>query len=57
MGYGWVPGLSQKFDSVTKIAQVTMPVLVVHGAEDRVRPAALERGALCCGAATEETPC
>ena len=37
MGYGWVP-VSQKFDSVTKIAQVKMPVLVVHGAEDRYVP-------------------
>jgi fermentation-respiration switch protein FrsA (DUF1100 family) len=37
MGYGWVP-VSQKFDSVTKIAQVRMPVLVVHGAEDRYVP-------------------
>lgn len=37
MGYGWIP-VSQKFDSITKIAQVRMPVLVVHGADDRYVP-------------------
>jgi len=37
----WLPLgllLSQKFDSVTKIAKVSMPVLVVHGENDRYVP-------------------
>ncbi|MEP7276745.1 MAG: alpha/beta fold hydrolase [Betaproteobacteria bacterium] len=37
----WVPTkllLSQKFDSVDKIAHVTMPVFIVHGANDRMVP-------------------
>lgn len=36
--YSWVPTqwiLHQKFDSLTKIGRVGIPVLVVHGAEDR----------------------
>jgi alpha-beta hydrolase superfamily lysophospholipase len=39
--FAWLPvGLlmSQKFDSMSKMAQVTMPVLVVHGAADRFVP-------------------
>jgi alpha-beta hydrolase superfamily lysophospholipase len=39
--FGWLPvGLlmSQKFDSMSKMAKVTMPVLVVHGAADRFVP-------------------
>ena len=39
--FGWLPvGLlmSQKFDSMSKMAKVTMPVLVVHGASDRFVP-------------------
>jgi pimeloyl-ACP methyl ester carboxylesterase len=39
--YPWLPiGLlmSQKFDSVSKMANVRMPVLVVHGAGDRYVP-------------------
>jgi fermentation-respiration switch protein FrsA (DUF1100 family) len=38
----WLPAetlLSQKFDSLSKIAQVRMPLLIVHGAEDRFVPA------------------
>jgi uncharacterized protein len=38
----WVPVgalLSQKFDSVSKIARIGIPVLVVHGAADRFVPA------------------
>jgi fermentation-respiration switch protein FrsA (DUF1100 family) len=41
MGYGWLPVqllLSQKFDSIGKIRHVRMPVLLVHGAEDRYVP-------------------
>ena len=39
--YSWLPVgllLSQKFDSMSKMARVTMPVLVVHGAADRFVP-------------------
>jgi fermentation-respiration switch protein FrsA (DUF1100 family) len=41
MGYGWVPAralLTQKFDSIEKIGQIRMPVLIVHGADDRYVP-------------------
>ena len=37
----WLPAetlLSQKFDSVSKIAQVRVPVLIVHGSGDRFVP-------------------
>ena len=43
-GYGWLPWqllLSQKFDSIAKIQQIRMPVLIVHGEEDRYVPARL----------------
>jgi len=43
-GYGFLPWqllLSQKFDSVAKIQQIRMPVLIVHGEEDRYVPARL----------------
>jgi uncharacterized protein len=39
--YSWVPVgllLSQKFDSMSKMTKVTIPVLVVHGAADRYVP-------------------
>jgi alpha-beta hydrolase superfamily lysophospholipase len=39
--YSWVPVgllLSQKFDSMSKMSKVKMPVLVVHGAADRFVP-------------------
>ena len=41
LSYEWLPVewvMSQKFDSVGKIAQVRVPVLVVHGASDRYVP-------------------
>jgi uncharacterized protein len=40
--YPWLPVgllLSQKFDSVSKMAKVKVPVLIVHGAADRFVPA------------------
>lgn len=40
--YSWLPVgllLSQKFDSVSKMARVRLPVLVVHGSADRFVPA------------------
>ena len=40
--YPWLPVgllLSQKFDSLSKIARVRLPVLVVHGTADRFVPA------------------
>ena len=40
--YSWLPVqwiLSQKFDTLGKITQVRMPVLLVHGAADRFVPA------------------
>ena len=41
-GYSWLPMLiSQKFDSAAKIREIRMPVLIVHGAEDRYVPAHL----------------
>ena len=54
---GWLPGgllLSQKFDSIEKIRQIRMPVLIVHGASDRYVPVALQRSALRGGARAEE---
>ena len=44
MSYRWLPLrfiLSQKFDSVNKMAQVAMPVLIVHGANDTYVPSRL----------------
>jgi alpha-beta hydrolase superfamily lysophospholipase len=41
LSYPWLPlqlVLSQKFDAVDKIAQVGMPVLIVHGTDDRYVP-------------------
>lgn len=46
MSYEWLPVgliLSQKFDSVSKMAQVRMPVLVVHGESDNYVPARLSQ--------------
>lgn len=41
LSYPWLPLqllLSQKFDALDKIAQVDMPVLIVHGTNDRYVP-------------------
>jgi len=41
LSYPWLPlqlVLSQKFDAVDKIAQVSMPVLIVHGTDDHYVP-------------------
>jgi alpha-beta hydrolase superfamily lysophospholipase len=41
LSYPWLPlqlVLSQKFDALDKIAQVGMPVLIVHGTDDRYVP-------------------
>ncbi|MET0962647.1 MAG: alpha/beta fold hydrolase, partial [Noviherbaspirillum sp.] len=41
LSYPWLPLqllLSQKFDALDKIAQVGMPVLIVHGTDDRYVP-------------------
>jgi len=46
LSYDWLPVqwiMSQKFDSVTKIAQVRMPVLLAHGDADRYVPARFSR--------------
>ena len=40
--YPWLPVgllLTQKFDSMSKMAKVKLPVLIVHGAADRFVPA------------------
>lgn len=42
--YSWLPVqllLSQKFDSADKIARIDVPVLIVHGADDRYVPSRL----------------
>ena len=44
--YSWLPVqllLSQKFDAIDKIADVRMPVIVLHGASDRYVPVDLGR--------------
>lgn len=44
--WGWLPvtGLiTQRFESVRKVAHIGSPLLVVHGSEDRLIPAALGR--------------
>ena len=42
--YGWLPVgplISQRFDAGARIGQLQMPLLVVHGSEDRLVPPAL----------------
>ncbi len=44
--WGWLPIaplITQRFDSVDKIGKVTAPVVVVHGANDRLIPPSLGR--------------
>jgi alpha-beta hydrolase superfamily lysophospholipase len=44
--WGWLPVgplISQRFDAESRIARVKAPVLVVHGSDDRLIPAALGR--------------
>ncbi|HVO91166.1 MAG TPA: alpha/beta fold hydrolase [Casimicrobiaceae bacterium] len=46
LSYDWIPFqliMSQKFDSLAKIANVRMPLLVVHGASDRYVPPRFSR--------------
>jgi hypothetical protein len=46
MAWGWLPVgplITQRFDSAARIARVGSPVLVVHGAQDRLIPPALGR--------------
>ena len=44
--FGWLPVgplISQRFDAAARIGQLQMPLLMVHGAEDRLVPPALGR--------------
>ncbi len=44
--YGWLPVgplISQRFDSASRIGRLRTPVIVVHGAQDRLVPAELGR--------------
>lgn len=45
MKWGWIPGLDlairQRFESINKVAQVSAPLLIVHGSEDRLVPPAM----------------
>jgi fermentation-respiration switch protein FrsA (DUF1100 family) len=46
LSWEWLPVqwiMSQKFDSIDKIGELRMPVLVVHGAEDRYVPPRFSR--------------
>jgi pimeloyl-ACP methyl ester carboxylesterase len=46
MKWGWLPLgplITQRFDSASRIADVSAPVLVVHGSDDRLVPPALGR--------------
>ena len=37
-GLGWVPGLNNPFDSASKISNLKVPALFIHGTEDNVIP-------------------
>ncbi len=46
--YSWLPGallgaMTHKFDSISKVAQLQVPVLYVHGEVDNIVPARLGR--------------
>jgi hypothetical protein len=45
MRWGWLPGLdaaiTQRFDSLTKVAQIDAPLLIIHGTDDRLVPRAM----------------
>lgn len=44
--WGWLPlsgFITQRFDSVRKVARIGSPLLVVHGSEDQLIPASLGR--------------
>jgi alpha-beta hydrolase superfamily lysophospholipase len=44
--YGWLPVgplISQRFDSAARIGHLKVPLIVVHGAQDRLVPSALGR--------------
>lgn len=46
MRWGWLPVgplITQRFDSVNKVAHIGSPLLVVHGSDDRLIPAELGR--------------
>ena len=46
MKWGWLPVgpfITQRFDAAERIAKVAVPLLVVHGSDDRVVPQALGR--------------
>ena len=46
MRWGWLPVgplITQRFDSVDKVARIGSPLLVVHGSDDRLIPAELGR--------------
>ncbi len=45
MKWGWIPGLqiaiSQRFDSISKVAQIQAPLLILHGTADSLVPPAM----------------
>ena len=54
----WLPVetlLTQKFDSLKKITHVRLPVLIVHGVDDRMVPSRFSQDALRCRERSEET--
>lgn len=37
-GLAWVPGLNNPFDSASRVRRLKMPVLFIHGTQDRIVP-------------------